>query len=72
MNEKQRIGFIGLGIMGRPMAENLVKAGFSVTVHNRTRLKEKLLADAGAAVAESPGDVLKVFRMNIRNPYADW
>ena len=57
--EKQRIGFIGLGIMGRPMAENLVKAGFPVTVHNRTRLKEKLLAEAGAAVAESPAGVAR-------------
>lgn len=57
--EKQRIGFIGLGIMGRPMAEHLVKAGFSVTVHNRTRLKEKLLADRGAAVAESPAEVAR-------------
>jgi 3-hydroxyisobutyrate dehydrogenase len=33
----QRVGFLGLGIMGRPMAANLVKAGFQVTVWNRTR-----------------------------------
>ncbi len=33
-----RIGFIGLGIMGRPMAQNLLKAGFQVTVYNRTSL----------------------------------
>ena len=57
--ENERIGFIGLGIMGRPMAMNLVRAGFSVTVHNRTRAREKPLADAGAEVAESPADVAK-------------
>jgi 3-hydroxyisobutyrate dehydrogenase len=53
----QRIGFIGLGIMGRPMAENLLKSGFSLSVHNRTRSKEKPLADAGANVAASPAEV---------------
>ncbi len=52
-----RIGFIGLGIMGRPMAENLLAAGFSLTVHNRTRSKEKPLADAGAKVAASAAEV---------------
>lgn len=53
----ERIGFIGLGIMGRPMAENLLKSGFSLTVHNRTRSKERPLADAGANVAASPAEV---------------
>ncbi len=53
----RRIGFIGLGIMGRPMAENLLKAGFSLTVHNRTRSKERPLADAGANVAASAAEV---------------
>ena len=33
---KPRIGFVGLGIMGRPMAQNAIKAGFPVTVTNRT------------------------------------
>ena len=33
------IGFIGLGIMGKPMAMNLIKAGFSLTVYNRTAAK---------------------------------
>jgi len=33
----QRVGFIGLGIMGKPMAVNLVAAGYSLTVHNRSR-----------------------------------
>ncbi len=53
----RRIGFIGLGIMGRPMADNLLKAGFSLTVHNRTRSKERPLADAGANVAASAAEV---------------
>lgn len=52
-----RIGFIGLGIMGRPMALNLVKAGYSLTVYNRTRSKCRPLAHAGARVAESPREV---------------
>jgi 3-hydroxyisobutyrate dehydrogenase-like beta-hydroxyacid dehydrogenase len=32
----QHIGFIGLGLMGRPMAKNLLKAGFALTVHSRS------------------------------------
>ncbi|MGH2759023.1 MAG: NAD(P)-dependent oxidoreductase [Actinomycetota bacterium] len=49
------VGFIGLGTMGAPMARNLLTAGFSVTVHNRTRSKEEPLEAAGAARATSPG-----------------
>lgn len=49
-----RIGFIGLGIMGRGMATNLVKAGYDVTVYNRTRSKAEELADQGAKVASTP------------------
>jgi 3-hydroxyisobutyrate dehydrogenase len=52
-----RIGFIGLGIMGRPMALNLVKAGYSLTVYNRTRSKCQTLADVGARVADAPREV---------------
>ncbi len=48
------IGFIGLGTMGAPMVRNLLKAGFNVTVHNRTRDKEIPLEDAGANRATSP------------------
>ncbi|HPR87355.1 MAG TPA: NAD(P)-dependent oxidoreductase [bacterium] len=52
-----KIGFIGLGIMGEPMALNLLKAGFPLTVFNRTaRRMDKLLA-AGAAGAYSPREV---------------
>ncbi|MHC4562142.1 MAG: NAD(P)-dependent oxidoreductase [Planctomycetota bacterium] len=51
---KLRVGFIGMGIMGAPMATNCLKAGFDVTVHNRTAQKTQPLADAGAKVADSP------------------
>lgn len=49
-----RIGFIGLGTMGAPMAARLLAAGFQVTVHNRTRAKEEPLAAQGALRAASP------------------
>lgn len=49
----QKIGFVGLGRMGSPMAMNLVRAGYPVTVYNRTPEKTKPLAEAGAAVAGS-------------------
>ena len=49
-----RIGFIGLGIMGKPMARNLVRAGFTVTVHNRSRAKVEELVQDGASRAASP------------------
>lgn len=50
------IGFIGLGIMGQPMALNLVKAGFPVTVFNRTPAKTDTLKNAGAKVAATPAE----------------
>ena len=52
-----RVGFIGLGLMGRPMGLNLLKAGFPLTVWNRTRARTEALAAAGAAVAASPREV---------------
>ena len=51
------IGFIGLGIMGRPMARNLLKAGFAVVAHSRTRSRVDELANAGAVAGVSPRDV---------------
>lgn len=51
-----RVGFVGLGTMGAPMARNLLDAGFEVTVHNRTRSKEESLAEAGAERAGTPGE----------------
>lgn len=49
-----RVGFVGLGSMGRAMARNLLKAGHEVTVYNRTRAKSEELAREGAKVAASP------------------
>lgn len=52
--EKQRIGFIGLGSMGLPMACRLAESGYPLVVHNRTRAKSEEVAALGARVAESP------------------
>lgn len=53
----EKVGFIGLGIMGQGMARNLLKAGFSVTVWNRTAGKMKSLLDGGAQAGQHPADV---------------
>jgi len=53
----RRVGFIGLGIMGKPMALNLIKAGFEVTVYNRTASKTESLVSQGAKKAKSPREV---------------
>ncbi|MCB0114259.1 MAG: NAD(P)-dependent oxidoreductase [Caldilineaceae bacterium] len=53
----ERIGFIGLGIMGRGMAHNLLKAGFAVRVWNRTASRMDPLVEAGASAGASPADV---------------
>lgn len=49
-----RIGFIGTGIMGLPMAANLLKAGYPLRVFNRTTSKARTLVEAGAELVESP------------------
>lgn len=49
--ENKRIGWIGLGNMGTPMAKNLIRAGFEVTVYNRTAAKAAPLVEAGAKLA---------------------
>ena len=55
MSEKQtRIGFIGLGIMGKPMALNLQRAGYPLVVYNRTPGKTGELVEGGAEEAEDP------------------
>lgn len=53
----QKVGFIGLGIMGRPMAKNLMKAGYSLVVYNRSSEPVKELAQMGAEGAGSPKEV---------------
>ncbi len=59
MSETSRlpVGFIGLGIMGRPMAGHILKGGHPLTVFNRTRSKTAELQAQGAAVAASPAEV---------------
>jgi len=53
----KRVGFVGTGIMGAPMARNLIRAGFSVTVWNRTASKAAPLVEEGAVSAASPAAV---------------
>jgi 2-hydroxy-3-oxopropionate reductase len=48
------VGFIGLGIMGKPMARNLIKAGYKLVVYNRSRAPMDELAAEGATTADSP------------------
>jgi 3-hydroxyisobutyrate dehydrogenase len=55
----ERVGFIGTGIMGRPMAHNLLKAGCRVTVHNRTKSKAQPLLSEGADWAETPAQAVE-------------
>ena len=55
----KQIGFVGLGIMGRGMSHNLLKAGFDLTVWNRTRSRMEPLVAAGAQAADSPADVAR-------------
>jgi len=54
---RERIGFIGLGIMGKPMARNLIKAGYSLTVHNRSRGAVDELVREGAKDGRTPRGV---------------
>jgi 3-hydroxyisobutyrate dehydrogenase len=53
----ERVGFIGLGIMGRGMARNLLKAGFSVRLWNRTAARAEELVAEGAIAAGSPAEL---------------
>jgi len=55
----ENIGFIGLGVMGKPMAKHLVSAGHRLTVHNRSRGAVDELVAAGAAAAASPVEVAR-------------
>jgi 3-hydroxyisobutyrate dehydrogenase-like beta-hydroxyacid dehydrogenase len=57
MPEEKKIGFIGIGMMGMPMVQNLIKAGYHLTVHNRTPEKASSLIDLGAEVKNNPLDV---------------
>ncbi len=54
---KPRVGFIGLGIMGLPMAGHILEAGYPLSVFNRTASKSAALAKRGAVTAGSPAEV---------------
>src|SRR6476659_2988278 len=55
----ERVAVLGTGIMGAPMARNLLKAGFHVRVWNRTLDKARVLAAEGADLAETPADAVR-------------
>ncbi len=55
----RKVGFIGLGLMGGPMAANVARAGYPLTVYNRTTNKTEPLKALGASVAPSPKEVAK-------------
>jgi 2-hydroxy-3-oxopropionate reductase len=57
MNTKPTIGYIGLGLMGKPIARNILKANFPLVVHNRSREAVEELVSEGAAEALSPREV---------------
>ena len=56
---KETVGFIGLGLMGRPMALNLLKAGYPLVVHSRSRGPVEAVAAAGATAATSSAEVAR-------------
>jgi 3-hydroxyisobutyrate dehydrogenase-like beta-hydroxyacid dehydrogenase len=62
---KPTIGFIGLGLMGKPMASNLVRAGFPVVVWNRTTARAQELVSEGAKLGENPRETAKLADMLI-------
>jgi 2-hydroxy-3-oxopropionate reductase len=57
MDSKPVVGYIGLGLMGKPIAHNILKAGFPLVVHNRSRQAVDELASAGAKAASTPKEV---------------
>lgn len=59
MSEREPVGFIGLGLMGRPMALNLLKAGYPLVVHSRSRGPVDVLVAAGAEAEKNPADVAR-------------
>ena len=56
---RETLGFIGLGIMGLPMARNLIRAGFDIAVYNRTISKTEPLVGEGAGKSNSPAELAK-------------
>ncbi|MDO9545789.1 MAG: NAD(P)-binding domain-containing protein [Pelolinea sp.] len=54
-----KVGYIGLGLMGKPIAQNIMRAGFPLVAHNRSREAVEELVKEGAVSAENPADVAK-------------
>jgi 2-hydroxy-3-oxopropionate reductase len=63
MTSSMRVGYIGLGLMGKAIARNILNAGFSLVVHNRSQAAVKELVQEGAESAGSPADVAS--RVNV-------
>lgn len=63
----KRVGYIGLGLMGKAIASNLLKAGFELTVHNRSQASVQELVSLGASEAESPDQVAEASEVIITN-----
>lgn len=59
MTNTTKIGWIGLGLMGNPMSQQLLKAGYAVTVYNRHKDKEADLKEQGATTASTPKQLLQ-------------
>lgn len=57
---KPRIGWIGTGVMGKSMAANLLRAGYVLSVHNRTQEKAQPLSEMGAVLKNSPAEIAEV------------
>ena len=55
----KKIGFIGIGLMGLPMAKNILKSGFNLKAFNRSQNKAELLKEFGAEIASSIDEVVK-------------
>lgn len=62
-----KVGYIGLGLMGKSMARNILKAGFPLTVHNRSQAPVIELQGEGASVASSPAEVASQVEVIITN-----
>jgi len=62
---KENVGFVGLGIMGRPMAKNLIKAGYSLTVYDMVGTAVEEIVSEGAAAAASAADVAEASSVTI-------
>ena len=54
-----KVGYIGLGLMGKPIARNIMRAGFPLVIHNRSRAAVDELVKGGAVPADNPADVAK-------------